>query len=117
MHTQPFRRNMADYILSSHAYLHVPTTEKTRFLAELKEITQSLPDGGRQVFTWSQAVGWRDVDGNPPKTASGAEFSQPDPQKVAQEILDLPEQAVFVLKDFGCYVQHRTFSYADVVIA
>jgi len=117
MHAQPFRHNMADYILSGHAYLHVPTTEKTRFLGELKEISQSLPDGGRQVFTWSQAVGWRDLDGNPPIPVSGVQFSQPDPQKVAQEILDLPEQAVFVLKDFGPYVEHRTFSYADVVIA
>ena len=41
MHTQLFRHNMADYILSGHAYLHVPTTEKTRFLAELKEIEKT----------------------------------------------------------------------------
>jgi len=88
---EPFRKSLADYILSGHAYLHVPTTEKTRFLAELKEITQSLPDGGRQVFTWSQATGWRDMDGDPPNPGSGVQFSQPDPQKVAQEILDLPE--------------------------
>jgi hypothetical protein len=42
---------------------------------------------------------------------------QPDPQKVGPQILDLPENAVFVLKDFGFYVTHRTYSYADVVVA
>ena len=66
------------------------------------------------MFVWSQATGCRDLDGNPP---SGVRFEQPDAQKVAQEILDLPEEAIFVLKDFGHYVQSKTFSYFDVVIA
>ncbi len=117
MDNPPFRSELADYILSGHAYLHVPTTEKTRFLAELKQIAESLPDDGRQVFTWSHATGWHDADGNAATSASGAEFGQPDPQTVPQQILDLPENAIFVLKDFGCYVQHKTYSYADVVVA
>jgi len=117
MEKQPFRAQLSDYILSGHAYLHCPTTEKTRFLAELKALAESLPDDGRQVFVWSHATGWRDTDGNAATSASGAEFGQPDPQKMPQEILDLPENSIFVLKDFGFYVQHRTYSYADVVIA
>jgi hypothetical protein len=126
MKTEPFRGQLADYILSGHAYLHVPTTEKTRFFGELKQFADTLPDGGRQVFTWSQATGWQDVDGNPPSLLSpasptpppnGGQFGQPDAQKVAQEIIDLPESSIFVLKDFGCYLQHKTYSYADVVIA
>jgi ATP-dependent 26S proteasome regulatory subunit len=117
MNTESFCSELRDYILSGHAYLHAPTTEKTRFLAELKELAPSLPDDGRQVFVWSHATGWRDIDGNPTKSSSGTELGQPDPQKVAQEILDLPEEAVFVVKDFGFYVHHKTYSYADVVIA
>jgi len=109
-----FPTQLADYILSGHAYLHCPTTESTRFLAELKVMARDLPDGGRQIFTWSQATGWRDGDGHPPQ---GVQLGPPDPQRVAQEILDLPESTIFVLKDFGFYLQHKTFSYADVVIA
>ena len=62
MKNHSFRAQLADYILSAHAYLHVPTTERSRFLSELKDLAESLPDGGRQVFTWSPAVGWRDGD-------------------------------------------------------
>ena len=117
MQEESFRAQLADYILSGHAFLRCPTTEKTRFLAELKALAESLPDDGRQVFTWSHATGWRDADGNAATSTSGAEFGQPDPQKVPQEILDLPENIVAVLGDFGYYLQHRTYSYADIVIA
>lgn len=117
MRSESFRQALADYMLSGHAYLHCPTTEKTRFLAELKQLAESLPDGGRRVFTWSQATGWRDAEGNPAAPPSGVQFEQPDAQKVAQEVLDLPEEAVFVVRDFGCYLQHRTYPYADVVVA
>ncbi|MHC4089755.1 MAG: AAA family ATPase [Planctomycetota bacterium] len=114
MPLEPFRQRLSDYILSGHAFLHVPTTEKARFLTELKAVADALPGGGRQVFVWSQATGWRDGEGSPP---TGVQLGQPDPQKVAQEILDLPEESIFVLKDFGFYVEQKTFSYADVVIA
>jgi ATP-dependent 26S proteasome regulatory subunit len=117
MTKEPFPRCLADYVLSGHAYLHVRTTEKTRFLTELKTIAAGLPKDGRPVFVWSQATGWRDLEGKPVTSTSGAEFGPPDPQKVAQEILDLPEEAIFVLKDFGHYLQAKTFSYFDVVIA
>ena len=117
MKTESFRAQLADYVLSGHAFLHCPTTEKTRLIAELKALAESLPEDGRKVFTWSHATGWHDADGNAAKSASGAEFGQPDPQTVPQQILDLPENAIFVLKDYGFYVQHKTYSYADVVIA
>ena len=32
MNSESYGRDLTDYILSGHAYLHVPTTEKTRFL-------------------------------------------------------------------------------------
>jgi len=113
MPSYSLRKALADYVLSGHAFLHVPTTETARFLAELKELASALPDGGRPVFTWSQACGWRDADDNPPQ---GVQFGQPDPQAAPQQILDLPEESVFVLKDFGYYVQHKSYSYADIVI-
>ncbi len=117
MQEESFRAQLADYILSGHAYLHCPTTERTRFLAELKALAESLPEDGREVFIWSHATGWRDADGNPAKSASGAEFGQPDPQTVPQQILDLPENAIFTLKDFGFYLRPKSYSYADVVIS
>lgn len=53
-----FCQDLLDYILSGHAYLHCPTTEKTRFLSDLNTLAESLPDGGRQVLVWSHAAGW-----------------------------------------------------------
>jgi hypothetical protein len=114
---EPFRQTLTDYILSGHAYLHVPTPEKTRFISELKEIAAELPDNGRPVYVWSPAVGWQDADGNAAKTAAGAELGPPNPQSAPQQILELPEEALFILKDFGCYLNSRTFTYFDLVIA
>ena len=111
--TTSFRTELTDYILSGHSYLHVPTTEKTRLLSELKEIADGLPEGGRQIFTWNHAVGWRDGDGR----AAGVQNGQPDPQQVGRQILELPENSMFMLAEFGWYLQQRTYSYADVVIA
>lgn len=120
MKERPFRAQLADYILSGHAYLHVPTSERTRFLDVLNELAATLTDEGRQVYVWSQATGWSDGAGN--SISAGAEDSaaapsQPDPQRVGQEILELPEESTFVLRDFGYYLDHKVFSYADVVIA
>ena len=61
MNTDSFRTDLTDYILSGHAYLHVPSTEKTRFLSELTTLAETLPDAGRQIFTWSHATGWQDA--------------------------------------------------------
>ncbi len=117
MNAEAFRQSITDYILSAHAYLHIPTTETARFLSELNQIASSMPEDGRLVFSWSQATGWRDIDGNTPSLVSGVQFGQPDAQKAPQETLDLPENSIFVLKDFGFYLQHKTYSYADVVVA
>ena len=112
-----FRQTLIDYVLSGHAYLHAHTPEKIRFVQELKEVATELPPNGRPIFVWSPAVGWQDADGNPATTASGAELGQPNPQTAPQQILELPEEALFVLKDFGCYLQSRTFAYFDIVLA
>jgi len=112
-----FRQILIDYVLSGHAYLHAHTPEKTRFVQELKEVAAELPPDGRPIFVWSPAVGWQDAEGNPATTASGAELGQPNPQTAPQQILELPEESLFVLKDFGCYLQSRTFAYFDIVLA
>jgi hypothetical protein len=111
-----FRQTIIDYILSGHAYLHAHTPEKTRFVSELKDIAAELPENGRPVYVWSPAVGWQDAEGAPATTAAGTELGPPNPQTAPQQILDLPEEAVFVLKDFGCYLNSRTFTYFDIVI-
>lgn len=112
-----FRQAVTDYVLSGHAYLHVPTPEKARLIADLKEIASTLPPNGRPLFVWSPATGWRDDEDKPARTVNGAELGPPQPQLAPQQILDLPDEAVFVLKDFGFYVNPKTFSYADLTIA
>ena len=112
-----FRQSLIDYVLSGHAYLHAHTPEKARFVQELKEVAAELPPEGRPIFVWSPATGWQDAEGKPAKTESGAELGPPSPQTAPQQILELPEEALFVLKDFGCYLQSRTFAYFDIVLA
>ena len=92
MKQESFRAQLADYILSGRAYLHCPTTERTRFLAGLKALAEFLPDDGRQVFVWSHATGWRDVDGDTAKSTSGAEFGQPDPVHTEKSVLLAPQR-------------------------
>ena len=116
MKNETFARELTDYVLSGHAFLHVPTTETTRFLSDLKSLAETLTENGRQVFTWSQAAGWRDAEDTPVQLP-GVQSGHPDPQTAPQQVLDLPEESIFMLKDFGCYVEHKTYSYADVVIA
>jgi hypothetical protein len=55
-------------------------------------------------------------EGAPATTAAGTELGPPNPQTAPQQILELPEEAIFVLKDFGCYLNSRTFTYFDIVI-
>ncbi len=112
-----FRQTLTDYILSGHAYLHAHTLEKTRFVQELKEVAAALPPDGRPIYVWSPATGWQDAEGVPAKSETGAELGPPNPQTAPQQILELPEEALFILKDFGCYLQSRTFAYFDIVIA
>ena len=117
MNNDIFQQDLADFILSGHAYLHVPTPEKTRFAQELKKIAAELPPEGRQIFVWSAATGWKNADGNSVKTESGTELGPPNPQTVPQQILELPEEALFVLEDFGHYLNSRTFTYFDIVLS
>jgi len=113
----PFRQQLSDYILSGHAYLHVRTIEKTRFLAELKEIASNLPPTADRCSS-----GRRSSDGGTLMVRALHQVrsrcsANPTPQKLAQKILDLPEETIFVLKDFGHHLQSRTFSYSEVVTA
>lgn len=117
MNRLSFRAQVSDYILSGHALLHVHTPEKSRLMTELTQIAGGLPPDGRPIFTWSPAVGWTNGNGQAAKNAAGAELGPPDPQIAPRQILEMPDEAVFVLKDFGTYLQSRTYPYADIVIA
>ncbi len=68
MSSESFQCKLTDYILSGHAFLHCPTTEKTRFQSELATIAEALPDDGRQIFTWSHATGWLDSTNDLPRS-------------------------------------------------
>jgi ATP-dependent 26S proteasome regulatory subunit len=80
-------------------------------------LTECRTEDGRPVFVWSAATGWQDADGHPARASAGTEFGPPDPQTAPQQILELPEESIFVLRDFGSCVQSRTYNYFDVVLA
>jgi AAA+ superfamily predicted ATPase len=115
-HERVVSTDLTDYILSGHAYLHAHTPEKTRFVQELKESPRSCrPTAGRSSSGRRRSAGR--TRRAPRPRPSGAELGPPNPQTAPQQILELPEEALFVLKDFGCYLQSRTFAYFDVVLA
>ena len=92
-----FKLTAADYILSGHALLHCPTTETTRFLAELKSLASDLPSGGHQVFTWSHATGWRGAEGNPQRdnrVAHAMQHEHNDDRVLAERVQGEPEARV-----------------------
>jgi len=64
MKSEPFRAQLADYILSGHSYLHRAAMEKTRFLAELKQLADDFSGGGprKTISTLLYLITGLDVD-------------------------------------------------------
>ena len=55
-----FKTDLADYICSGHALLHVETFEKDRGISEIAQVAEA---NGREIYIWSVSQGWRGKDG------------------------------------------------------
>lgn len=110
-----FKDDIQDYICSGHALLNVDTFEKDRAISEILEVAT---ENDRKVYIWCISQGWMDekcvqiCDTNP-------KFPKPtapiDEQLSA--ILNFPDKVICVLKDFGVYLDHKTFPGFDIVIS
>jgi len=101
---------MTDYICSGHALLSVDTFEKDRAILEINEIAKNL---SKKVFIWSVSDGWKDAKGRPQ-----GNFKATTPiHKYIECILEMPENSIFILKDFGYYINKDTYQLHDVVIS
>jgi len=104
-----FMNSLTDYVLSGHALLHVSTHEKDRAYNDIKKVGEEIE---RPVFVWSTAVGWSDSDGR-------EKNAHQNPDQAVASILEIAGEGegIFVLKEFGFYLQHHTFPECDRVIA
>lgn len=105
-----FKTDMCNYICSGHPLLYVDTFEKDRVISEIAEIAESTD---RKIYIWSAAEGWTDENGIfVKKSAPTAPVYEH-----LQDILNFPDGVIFVLRDFGTYLQSRTYPNYDVIIS
>jgi len=115
-----FNAELIDYCLSGHAYIHVPTPERFRLVDELVSIAEELnkryPNTRRRVLVWSAANGWREAGNVSQDSISSGPC---DPQAVPAMIADgkMPSNSFYVLIDFGTYVKHQSYNFADLVLS
>lgn len=104
-----FVTDIADYICSGHALLHVDTFEKDRAIAEIAEVAATID---RKVYIWSVAQGWTDVNGT-----QVCEVKNTAPvEDHLQAVLEFDEGVICILRDFGGYMKHETYPNYDIVI-
>jgi len=94
--------------MSGHALLFVSTFEKDRCIGEIiaqaKEQTVQ-----RKVFIWSVSTGW--------STTQGEKLDKTNdiPEMVIKSISEMPEDSIYILKEFWPYVSKETYSAFDLV--
>ncbi|KKN91226.1 hypothetical protein LCGC14_0220940 [marine sediment metagenome] len=104
-----FATDFADYCCSGHALLHVETFEKDRVISEIAKVADAM---NRKVYIWSIARGWIDKNGG---SVCGVKPSAQIEEHL-QAIVEFPNSVICILRDFGIYMQHETYSYDDVVV-
>lgn len=106
-----FAKDFMDYVLSGHAMLAVSTYEKDR---AIQEIRKAAKPAKRRVFSWSVATGWVvDAEGT---LLSDKPETQPD-QAIAEIASHEEENSIWILRDFGIYLNKDTFGEFDIVIS
>jgi len=104
-----FKQSLQDYILSGHALLYVSTYEKERCASDVHDHCKEI---NKRTFVWSVSGNWTDILGNVIEGQGNCL-----PQYVIPAISKMPENSVFILKEFWPYVQNGVFNAWDIVIS
>ncbi len=117
-----FQNSFNDYVYSGHAILSVTTYEKTRAIQDICEAAKICK---KLVWTWSICTGWeliQDLEGD--ETYVYPQDLEPknlqkitNPELCLQAIPKLAEDSIFILKDFGFYLNYSTYPQCDVPIS
>lgn len=104
-----FATDMCDYCCSGHALLNIDTFEKDRAITEIISIANDID---RTVYIWSISQGWTNTN--------GSQVCDVKPLAPIEDhlkaILDFDDGVICILKDFGGYLRHETYSGYDIVI-
>lgn len=104
-----FTTDFLDYVCSGHALLHVDTFEKDRAISEIGKVADETD---RKIYIWSIAQGWIDRKGN---AVCSTKATAPVEDHL-RAVLEFPDNVICILRDFGVYIQHKTYPNHDIVI-
>jgi len=110
-----FQEDLENYVLSGHALLSIDTFEKSRAIEHIIKTNFQKGSGEKlqkEFFIWSASCGWVDKNGVPIK-----ENAQIPPEEVIKSINDMPENSIFILKEFCIYLHHETYNSFDMAIS
>jgi len=105
-----FATKFSDYCCSGHALLCVDTFEKDRAISEIARVAATID---REIYIWSISRGWIDDKG---VSVGGVKPSAPVYEHV-QAVLEFKEGTICVFRDFGVYLDSKTYPNYDVVIS
>ena len=120
MPNETFATQLRYYIKCGMSLISVETYEKKRCVREIgkvvKDINEKQEEGeDYSIVMWSISRGWTEIDGKPIDNGEPIEIAH---QAIVQiEQLNIPENAVFVMKDFGLYFRKENNQYFDLVIS
>ena len=120
MQTETFETQLLGYIKAGMSLVSVETYEKKRCCREIEGVIHRFNDKrddneAYSMVTWSMAQGWRQANG---ECISGGQPIEMAHEAIRQiESLNIPEFAVFVMKDFGIYFHKENNQYFDFVIS
>ena len=110
MDNNQFQMNLADYVLSGHALLSIDTFEKSRCVEHVSKVAKEIE---RKVFVWTAATGWVDEK----NCKAGEAAGQLSPEETIKNTNEMPENAIYILKEFSPYLFHETYASYDLVIS
>lgn len=120
MRVETFATQLRHYIKCGMSLVSVETYEKRRCVKEIEEVVKDINEKQEEgeaysTVMWSISQGWTQIDGTPIDNGEPVEIAH---QAIAQiENLNIPEFAVFVMKDFGLYFHKENNQYFDLVIS
>jgi hypothetical protein len=108
MPTETFATQLSGYIKSGISLVSVETYEKKRCIREIEHIVKDINEKREKtdeysIVTWSMARGWTQTNDNPIPNGDAVELAHLAIKQI--ENLNLPEFAVFVMKDFECLLK------------
>lgn len=120
MKTETFETQLRYYIKCGMSLISVETYEKKRCIRQIEKVVKDINEKQEEgedynVAMWSIAQGWTQTDGTSIDSGGPVETAHQAIEQI--DHLNIPEFAVFIMKDFGLYFHKENNQYFDLVIS